>query len=921
VAGEEGICARVKLRLEQELVLTRNAFRGTLELSNKDPFNGLDLISVSVQVYDTNGRAATDLFGFRPPQLSGLDAIDGTGTLGPDSTGSAVFILVPTRDAAPEVPTQYGVGGYLTYRLEGRMVTVPMAPVTITVLPDPRLVVQYFHQRDVFSDDPFTRDIIEPTVPFNLAVMVANKGKGDAKNVRIISGQPEIVENEKGLAIDFKIIATEVAGKSLTPSLTADFGHIPPGDIGIGRWLLTSTLQGLFLDYKATFQHLDNLGKTNLSLVEAVTIHEMNRLVEAGGSFSDGKPDFLVNDEGDENDLPDTLYLSDGRTNSVKAVEQARIDGSLAGANRQVQLTATVGPGWSYFHVPDPGNGKFRLKRVTRSDGFEVSVNTNAWTTDRTFIGRGKRPNYENKVHLLDHDSTGRYVLEYEDVLTADLAPPVSSVAALPAASYTTIPLLWSGGDEPGGSGLASFDIFVSVDDGPFAPWLQATKVRGAIYRGEPGRRYAFYSSAVDAAGNREAPPLQPDAVTRVSLANSAPSVAAIPALAVDEGQAVVFQASATDADLPGQTLTWMLGADAPAGAVIEAATGRVTWETGEANGPSLTAFNVIVRDNGVPALFGTNRVSVTVREVNRAPVLAAISDVQVNEAQTLQLILSAIDADRPIQGLQFALAGANPPGVTVNPTTGLLRWVPSNTQGGQTYTLTVRVTDNGTPPLSDEQAFHVAVRDTQGDFAVRIGSTNVFRGASGSVPVGLESPLELTALRFGLTVPVTALDQLRLAPVAAEVASATVRPDGPDHSRVEFTASSGLTFLGAQVLGRLEFVSPAGSQSVALTLDPDQIEAVKLDGTVIGRPKVHPGRVFVVGDQPLLDLVWVGDRTELRLYGRSGLRYQVESSPAIDPTSVWTPQGVHTLSGDVLTIPFTPAASGDGFFRSRRLP
>ena len=920
-AGEEGICARVKLRLEQEFVLTRNAFRGTLELSNKDPLNGLDLISVSVQVYDTNGRAATDLFGFRAPQLSGLDAIDGTGTLGPDSTGSAVFILVPTRDAAPEVPTQYGVGGYLTYRLEGRMVTVPMAPVTITVLPDPRLVVQYFHQRDVFSDDPFTRDIIEPTVPFNLAVMVANRGKGDAKNVRIISGQPEIVENEKGLAIDFRIIATEVAGKSLTPSLTADFGHIPPGDIGIGRWLLTSTLQGLFLDYQATFQHLDNLGKTNLSLVEAVTIHEMNRLVEAGGSFSDGKPDFLVNDEGDENDQPDTLYLSDGRTNSVQGVEQARIDGSLAGANRQVQLTASVGRGWSYFHVPDPGNGKFRLKRVTRSDGFEVSVNTNAWTTDRTFIGRGKRPIYENQVHLLDHDSTGRYILEYEDVLTADQAPPVSSVAALPAASYTTIPLLWSGGDEPGGSGLASFDIFVSVDDGPFAPWLQATKVRGAVYRGEPGRRYAFYSTAVDVAGNREAPPLQPDAATRVSLANSAPVVAAIPALAIDEGATAVFQASATDADLPGQTLTWLLGSDAPAGAVIDGPTGRVTWDTGEANGPSVTSFNVIVRDNGVPALFGTNRVSITVREVNRAPVMGGLADQQVNEAQTLQVLVSAIDADRPVQGLRYALAGTNPSGVTVNPTTGSLRWVPSNTQGGQTYTLRVRVTDDGAPPLSDEQTFRVTVRDTQGDFAVRIGSTNVFRGGSSSVPVGLESPLELTALRFGLTVPVTALDQLRLSPVAAEVGSATVRPDGPDHSRVEFTASSGLTFLGAQLLGRLEFVSPAAKDSVALTLDPDRIEAVKLDGTVIGRPKVYPGRVFVIGDQPLLDLVWVGDRTELRLYGRSGLRYQVESSPVIDSTRVWTPQGIHTLSADVLTIPFTPGASGDAFYRSRRLP
>ena len=715
--------------------------------------------------------------------MSGLSAIDGTGTLGPDSTGSATFILVPTRDAAPEGPTQYGVGGYLTYRIDGKLVTVPLVPVTITVFPDPRLVVQYFHQRDVFSDDPFTRDVIEPTVPFNLAVMVANRGKGDARNVRIISSQPEIVENEKGLAIDFKIIATEVAGKSLTPGLTADFGLIAGGDIGIGRWLLTSTLQGLFLDYSATFEHLDSLGKTNLSLVEAVTIHEMNRLVEAGGAFSDGKPDFLVNDWPDADDLPDTLYLSDGRTNAVTMVVNAEIAGTLAGANRQVQMNATVGEGWSYFRLPDPANGQFRLKRVTRSDGFEVSVQTNAWTTDRTFVGRGKRPTYENILHVLDHDSTGRYVLEYEDLPSVDRVAPVSRVAALPTSSYATIPILWTGGDEPGGSGLAGFDVFVSVDDGPFTPWLPATQVRGAVYRGEPGRRYAFYSIATDKAGNREEAPLQPDAVTRVNLANVAPTIAAVDPVSVDEGSPVTVQLSGNDPDLPSQTLTWLLGADAPAGVVIEPATGRLTWETGEGNGPSVVEFRVMVRDNGVPALSATNTVRITVREVNRAPILLDVADAQVNEGQVLSFALSAVDADRPNQSLNFQLEGTVPAGMTVNPLTGVVRWVPGAAQGGRTYGVTARVTDNGVPPLSAATTFRVAVRDTQGDFALRLGTTNVLRGGSASIPVDLETPLELRALRFGLSVPVTALEPYGLWPEARRVIALAASRDSSLHS------------------------------------------------------------------------------------------------------------------------------------------
>jgi hypothetical protein len=56
---------------------------------------------------------------------------------------------------------------------------------------------------------PFT-SIVEPSVPYSLAVMIQNSGKGTARNVQIASAQPRIVENEKGLLIDFKILGTEV---------------------------------------------------------------------------------------------------------------------------------------------------------------------------------------------------------------------------------------------------------------------------------------------------------------------------------------------------------------------------------------------------------------------------------------------------------------------------------------------------------------------------------------------------------------------------------------------------------------------------------------------------------------------------------------------------------------------------------------
>ena len=99
--------------------------------------------------------------------------------------------------------------------------------------------------------------------------VIENNGYGEAKNVRLISGQPQIIENERGLLIDFKIIATEVAGVGLTPALTANFGPIPPGQTKIGRWLMTSTLQGLFINYSATFEHLVRHGCRELYVIHS----------------------------------------------------------------------------------------------------------------------------------------------------------------------------------------------------------------------------------------------------------------------------------------------------------------------------------------------------------------------------------------------------------------------------------------------------------------------------------------------------------------------------------------------------------------------------------------------------------------------------------------------------------------------------
>jgi len=727
--ADEGICARVRLKLDQDLVMTRSAFNATLEIVNGDPTLTLSNISVEVNAIDLAGNNANDKFGIRPPTLRGLNAVDGTGLIAANATGGASWILIPNTDAAPNGPTEYTVSGLLTYVQDGRQVVVPLAPVPITVFPDARLRIKYFHERDVFSDDPFT-PLIEPAVPYSLGVLVQNVGKGAAKNVKIISAQPQIVDNDKGLLIDFKIIGAQVGSQPVTPSLTVNLGNIASNATAVGRWLFQSSLHGQFIDYQASFEHVDSLGDPRLSLVESVEIHEMIHVVNAGGTFNDGLPDFLVNDIPNGENLPDTLYLSDGRVLPVNVLLTATPDAPAASNHLQVVLTTGAQPGWTYWRVPDPANGKFRLTRVIRSDGLEVPLDVNAWITDRTFIENSRRPINEFNLHLFDYDSPGSYTLYYEIIPSGtDTTPPSSTIGPLNEFSPRQFTVSWSGQEELGGSGVAGFDIFVSNNNGPFTVWLPNTRVTAGVFSGVPGNRYAFYSVAVDAAGNREAPPEFPDADTSVT-GNTPPVFDALANVTITEGETLSVFVHATDNDTPANSVTYSLAPGSPSGTVLNPSSGALTWSTGETHGPGTYPIRIYASDDGVPSLLATQDLAITVRETNSAPVLPTIaSTFTVTEGSLLTIDLRATDIDLPANPLQYALSNA-PSGATISG--GVFNWQPSEAQGGTTNVVTEIVNDNGSPNLSDTRTFTVIVNDTNSrPVLARIPNFFIYEGSS----------------------------------------------------------------------------------------------------------------------------------------------------------------------------------------------
>src|SRR5262249_41755590 len=67
--------------------------------------------------------------------------------------------------------------------------------------------------------------------------------------------------------------------------------------------------------------------------------------------------------------------------------------------------------------------------------------------------------------------------------------------------------------------------------------------------------------------------------------------------------------------------------------------------------------------------------------------------------------------ADLPANTLVFGLLDA-PPGAFIDPASGVFSWKPDVDQGPGKYVLIVRVTDNGSPSLFDEQTITISVLD-----------------------------------------------------------------------------------------------------------------------------------------------------------------------------------------------------------------
>jgi hypothetical protein len=211
---------------------------------------------------------------------------------------------------------------------------------------------------------------------------------------------------------------------------------------------------------------------------------------------------------------------------------------------------------------------------------------------------------------------------------------------------------------------------------------------------------------------------------------NVAPVLNPIGPKSINELSTLSFTATASDSDLPAQTLTFSLGSGAPSGASITSA-GAFSWTPTEAQGPGVYNINITVSD-GVAIDYEV--ITVTVYEVNTPPVLGPIGPKSVVEENTLSFTATASDSDLPAQTLTFSLGSGAPSGASIT-SGGAFSWTPTEAQGPGSYVIRIIVSDG-----TDEDYEDITVTVYEVNVAPVLG------------PIGPKSINELTTLSFTAT-------------------------------------------------------------------------------------------------------------------------------------------------------------------------
>jgi VCBS repeat-containing protein len=223
-----------------------------------------------------------------------------------------------------------------------------------------------------------------------------------------------------------------------------------------------------------------------------------------------------------------------------------------------------------------------------------------------------------------------------------------------------------------------------------------------------------------------------------VGSVNRPPVLAPIGPGQAAEGDVLSFEISAVDPE--GDNLSFD-AENLPAGAGFDEPSRTFSWPTraGDAGNYEVT-FSVT--DDGDPAESATEKVTITIGDVNRPPAMDPVGSRNIVEGDTLVINLTATD---PEGNALFFQCDEMPDGAVFDPDSQVFSWTTLGGDAG-TYPLTFTVTDDGTPPESDAVSAAITVlrdpaanrapeADAGPDLAVYAGDAVTLNGSNSFDP------------------------------------------------------------------------------------------------------------------------------------------------------------------------------------------
>ncbi len=172
-------------------------------------------------------------------------------------------------------------------------------------------------------------------------------------------------------------------------------------------------------------------------------------------------------------------------------------------------------------------------------------------------------------------------------------------------------------------------------------------------------------------------------------------------------------------ADVEGNALTYSIqGGNTGGMFAIDAATGAITF-AGSPNFEAVSSYNLVIRvtDAGAGNAYAEQTVAININDLNEAPTLATAGPVQLDDdapVGTSVITMAGSDVDAG-QSLTYSIQSGNTGGAfAINATTGEITVAAAlDYETLDTYSLVIRVTDNGTGNLFAQRTLVINLDNT----------------------------------------------------------------------------------------------------------------------------------------------------------------------------------------------------------------